>query len=437
MLDPLSRLYFKERSNKLATVVVMPKLGSTMTEGRLIQWLVKEGDKVEKGMPLFEVESDKATMEVEALESGILRKILVDDEVTLDVGTPIGIIAGADEELPDVASSAQESSPAPAPPAVKEAPRPAAPAAAEGEKKVATAVQAAPSPRPGATGRIKASPLAKRLAQKHGVSLKELIGTGPGGRIVRDDVLGFVSSRETEVARPEVAALRGELIPLSRRRQIIAQRLSESVRVAPHIHLRREIDMAKTLLFRQQLLPAVESRHGIRTSISDMLVKASAIALGDHPFINSTLEGDSIRVLEEINIGVAVDAEEGLIVPVVRGADRKSLVQISRDLKDLVEKSRSNRLSPDEISGGTFTISNLGMYGVDSFTAIINPPECAILAAGAICEKLVMVDGQVETTSVMDFTLCLDHRIVDGVTGAKFLERLKEILESPYLLVSD
>ena len=281
-----------------------------------------------------------------------------------------------------------------------------------------------------------ASPLARKIAREEGVDLAAIEGTGPGGRIVKGDVMRAIRERPETPPSAAKEALPGRLIPMKGIRRVIAQRMSESTRTIPHFFLSVEADMTATLQLRERLLEEVEKKAGVRLSVTDILVKVAARALRDHPIINSRVEGEGIRLVEEINIGVAMAVEDGLIVPVVHAADGKNLIEIAIAIRDLTQKARSGKLSVDEVTGGTFTLSNLGMFGIDTFNAIINPPECSILGVGRTVEKPVVEEGEVQIKPVAWLTLSSDHRIVDGATAAQFLKRVKELLENPYFLLS-
>jgi len=374
----------------LVTRVVMPRLSLTMKTGTVVQWFKKEGETVQKGESLVEVLSEKVTYDVEAPESGVLRKILAMEGMDVPVAQAIGIIAQLDEQIPETEL-------------VLTAPEEAAKVEAVSERELVEKVEE----------RIAASPAAKRLAREHSVDLSKVVGTGPEGRIVEDDVKKFME--ETKVA-PRVR----EVIPLTGIRKTTAERVSLSARTAPHSTITMEVDVTK----------AVRLREETQASYTDMLVKAVAKALREHPIMNSTLDDDQIKVFEDINIGIAVATEKGLVVPVVHNADKKSLSDIASALKEVVDKAREGRLTKEDVTGGTFTITNLGMYGVDVFIPIINPPETAILGVGRVTEKPVVISGQLAIKPVIQLSLSFDHRIVDGAPAAKFLQKIKQILES-------
>jgi len=375
----------------------MPRLSLTMKEGTVVQWFKKEGDMVKKGEPLVEVLSEKVTYEVEAPATGVLRKILAEEGMDVPVGETLGIITAPDEMLPEIEVVA-------AAPAIKTEEVMAMP-----ERKVLERVKK----------RIIASPAAKRLAKEHGIDLTQVRGTGPEGRIVEEDVRSII---EEAKVMPRVR----EVIPLTGIRKTAAERVSISAQTAPQSTITMEVDMSN----------AAKLRERVQVSYTDMLVKAVAKALEENPIMNSTLENWKIKVFADINIGVAVATERGLIVPVVRNADRKSLEEIASILKELVEKAKQSKLAKEELTGGTFTITNLGMYGVDVFTPIINPPETAILGVGRVVEKPTVVDKQIVVRPTMQLSLSFDHRVVDGAPAAKFLQKVKQVMESPNALLT-
>ncbi len=364
----------------------MPRLSLTMKEGTVVEWFKKEGDTVQKGEPIVEVLSEKVTYDVEAPSSGVLRKILVEEGVDVPVAETLAVITLPDEELPEAEV------PAKVPP--------------EEAERIVEKVEE----------RVLASPAAKRLAREYGVDLDEVRGTGPEGRIVEEDVRHFVEGRRVT---PPVR----EEIPLTGIRKTAAERVAYSARTAPHSTITMEVDMSNL----------AKLREGVEASYTDMLVVAVAKALVEHPIMNSTLEGEQIKVFDEVNVGVAVATEKGLIVPVIRNADKKSLTEVASTLKELIEKARQAKLSREELTGGTFTITNLGMYGVDVFTPIINPPETAILGVGRIVDKPVVVGKEIAVKPMMFLSLSYDHRVVDGAPAAQFLQGVKQILESETL----
>lgn len=414
-----------------ASLITMPKMSDTMTEGVIANWLKKMGDDVKSGDIIAEVETDKATMELEAYEDGKLLYIGVDagDSVPID-----GVIAVIGEEGADyqtlLAANARKKAPeAPAQEAVS-------PAKEEKENTSAPAKQQSST----ANGRIKASPLAKRMANEKGYDLSEIPGTGEGGRIVRRDVESFVPSVSTPAAS-EKATAAGQAASLpsvvgeesfeeatnSQMRKTIARRLAESKFTAPHFYLTMEINMDRAVEARK----SINEVAPVKISFNDIVLKATAAALRQHPDVNVSWQGDTLRKNHHIHIGVAVAVDEGLLVPVVRFADNKSLSHISAEVKELATKAINKQLQPADWEGNTFTISNLGMFGIEEFTAIINPPDACILAVGGIKQTPIVKDGQIVPGNVMKVTLSCDHRAVDGAVGAAFLKTLKGLLEDP------
>ncbi|MFS8664933.1 MAG: 2-oxo acid dehydrogenase subunit E2 [Limnochordales bacterium] len=431
--------------------VTMPQMGFDMQEGTLVRWLKAPGDPVQRGEPIAEVETDKAVVEIESFHSGVVKELLIGEGQTVPVGTPIAIIdtGEADADVGEPQTEAPAGAAAPAAPAAAPATTAAAPAAAVAPAPAAApaAPPAAPAaPAPAAEGappagqngaqRIKASPLARRLAAEHGISLQGLTGSGPGGRIVKQDVLAAVAQAAAALApaaAPAAAPVRpDEVVPLSRMRQTIARRMSESKQQAPHFYVTMAIDMDRAMELREQLkqLPDVPP-----ISVNDLVLKATAIALTRHPRLNASLEGDAIRVHGAVHLAMAVALDDGLITPVIRDCHAKSLVEIAREARELAEAARAGRLKPEHYQGGTFTVSNLGMFGVEEFAAIINPPQGAILAVGAVTEQPVVRNGQLAIGRVMRVTVSADHRVTDGAQVALFLQDLKAILENPLRLL--
>jgi len=465
--------------------VLMPKGSDTMTEGKVLKWAKKEGDQVSTGETVVEIETDKVDMEVEAMGSGVLRKVFVDAGKVVPVGELLAVIAKPDEDIsslskgegaPSMQPPAGSGVPAPAPVTAAPPPLPAsaspavgiAPAGHAGPASAApsTAIAgsghalkgvAAPSaPEPTNGGRVLASPLARRMAQEMGLDLNRIAGSGPAGRIVRQDVeraaLLAVGTRSTRVAEAESAAVHPPAPaptlprrpaatptgrefydePLSSMRKAIATRLVQSKAPVPHFYLTIEVDMGRAKELRES---AKALNPDLDLSYNDLILKACAAALELHPQVNASFLGEAIRYYRCIHLGVAVSVEEGgLITPVIRHCEGKSLQEISREAKDLIARARSRKLNPDEYTGATFTVSNLGMMGIEEFSAVINPPEGAILAVGAVAEKPVVVKGRLEVGLRCRMTLSCDHRVVDGATGAKFLQTLKQILENPVYL---
>jgi pyruvate dehydrogenase E2 component (dihydrolipoamide acetyltransferase) len=445
----------------MATKVVMAQLSPTMEEGKLVEWKVKEGDQVEAGDLLAEVETDKANMDIEALRGGIVRALLASEGDVVGVGVLIGVIAEADEDIsallegvaPRAAEAAHEPAPEPEPapasalvPVPQPTPEPQPVAAASSPVDVpATITQAART-----SGRIKVSPVARRVADAAGLDLAHVSGSGPGGRIIKSDVEAAIASGVAPVAAvaaapgtsavaPQATApvgtprLEDQRIELSQMRKAIAKRLVQSIGPIPHFFLTTEIDMGQALDLRKSLNERLSEG---KVGVNDLLIKVVAEALARHPEINASFEGDAIRRHGSVDVGIAVAVPDGLITPVLRNADRKGLVQISVESADLVARARNRRLTPEEYMGATFSISNLGMLGIDEFTAIINPPEAAILAVGQTVEKPVVENGEVVVRRRMRVTMSCDHRVIDGAMGAAFLQTLQAMLENPLELVS-
>jgi pyruvate dehydrogenase E2 component (dihydrolipoamide acetyltransferase) len=403
--------------------IIMPKMGDAMEEGTLVRWLKQEGEPVKEGEPIAEIATDKATIEIEAPASGILRGIRVQEGATVPINTPLAYILSEGETLPDESKrDGAAPSPAVAPPIVSPPPE--------------ASVAAAP-----AEERIKASPLARKIAQEHGIDLRLLQGTGPQGRIVERDVLAYLERVRPPVPAPApvvapttpAPARAARTEPLNRLRQITAQRTTEAKQTIPHFYLTMEIDMEEALALRAKLNSMEESFH---ISVNDMIVKACAVALEKHPIVNASYREGQLVYPDGIHIGIAVASEEGLLVAVVRHCEGKSLRRIAQEAQTLVQKAREGKLLPDEMTGNTFTVSNLGMFDIDEFSAIINPPASAILAVGAVKKvPVVLEDGSIQPRARMKVTLSCDHRVLDGATGARFLQELKRVLENPVLMV--
>jgi pyruvate dehydrogenase E2 component (dihydrolipoamide acetyltransferase) len=443
--------------------VIMPKMGDAMEEGTLLRWLKEVGQDVVAGEPLAEIETDKVTIEIEAAESGVLTKTLVNEGDTVPIGTTIATIGdeaeAAEAAGPNGAEPAAEPVAAPAPAPAAEAP-PAA-ATTNGAAEAAPAPAAAPAngaarPAPGASGeRLRASPLVKRLAAEHGLDLSQVAGTGPGGRIVKDDISSLLTG--APAARPAPAAPeivpaaqpapasapvaaapagrpQGEVRELSRIRRTTGKRMLESKLAAPHFYVTTEVDMAPAAAFRSQINAQIED-DASKVSFNDLIVKAAALALREFPNLNASFQ-DEAHVVDHANIdiNVAVAIEGGLIAPFIPDADQKSLGTIARMTKDLITRAREGGLTPDEYQGGTFTISNLGMFDVEEFIAVINPPQAAILAIGSIKQVPVVVDGEIVAGQRMNITLSADHRITDGAEVARYLQAVKRYLQNPMLL---
>ncbi len=423
----------------MITKVVLAKLSPTMEEGTVVKWTKQEGDAVKVGDVLAEIETDKANMEMEALGVGVLRKVLVPAGGKAPVGALIGVIAEPGEDIaPLLAEAASAAATAPAPPAPAAVPAPA-PAVAGSPVPVTPPPVAPPAAVPAPGGRVKASPLARAIAAQRSVPLTSVAGTGPGGRIVKRDVEGYLASPPPAVApaarpaAPPRAAIPvpsvapGTAIPLSSMRRTIAKRLAESMYTAPHFYVTVEIDMDAAVSLREQLLAAED----VKVSYNDLVLKACARALTRFPTVNASWTGEAIQTHADVHLGVAVSLAEGLITPVVRNADRKHLVEISREVKELAARARDRKLKPEEYTGSTFTVSNLGMFDVTEFTAIINPPESCILAVGAVRKVPVVKGDSLAVGHRMNVTLSSDHRAVDGALAAQFLAEVRRLLENP------
>jgi len=396
--------------------VLIPKLGLTMQEGKVVRWRKKVGEYVEKGEILYELETEKILYEVESPGSGVLGKIIVFEEEIAPVGSVVAYILLDGEDVSSI------------------------PVAAEIKLETASGlgeVLAAEVTGGGGGERVKISPVAKKMAEEKGISINTIRGTGPGGRIVKEDVLLAIQEMEANLSKPdqkEYSHEQGaEIIKLSSMRQIIARRMSESFHTAPHIYLTIEVDAGELLRLREDLLAYVEKDTKFRLSVTDLLVKILAKAIREYPLINATWSDEGIKINSGVNIGIATSLDDGLLVPVIYEADKKTLPEITSLRADLTKKARERKLSPDDLKGGTFTLSNLGMYEIDFFQAIINPPESVILAVGAIKEKPVAQKGSIVIRPMMCLTLSADHRIVDGAYGAKALQRIKEMIEKPIL----
>ncbi len=430
----------------MATKVVMAQLSPTMEEGKLIEWKVEEGAEVRAGDILAEIETDKANMDVEAMGGGVLRAILVPAGTTAPVGTLIGVIADPGEDIDALLAKARAE-------AAASAGSTAAPTAEPPPAAVAAPPKPAPQPiasQPIAAdgdGRLRASPVARRMAQQAGIELAAIPGSGPAGRIVKRDVEDALRAGAAPAAAPGAGTTTAPLptpatsgaprlveqaIEHSQMRKTIARRLVESIGPVPHFFLTTEIDMGRALAMRAELNAGLEAG---KIGVNDLLLKAAAEALVRHPEVNASWEDAAIRRHGRVDLGMAVALEDGLITPVLRAVDRKGLETISVESRDLIERARNRRLMPEEYMGATFTISNLGMFDIDEFTAVINPPEAAILAVGRTEEKAVVVEGEIKAQKRMRVTMSCDHRVIDGAVGARFLETFKAMLENPLVMV--
>ncbi|HZV71899.1 MAG TPA: pyruvate dehydrogenase complex dihydrolipoamide acetyltransferase [Saprospiraceae bacterium] len=440
----------------MAEIIRMPRLSDTMEEGNIVAWLKKVGDKVSPGDILAEVETDKATMELESFNEGYLLYISV-EKGPVPVNEILAVIGAKDEDYKSLLSSAPKSESSEKTPPAKKEEEPEKKEEESTEKETAasestpvkpeskqeeTKTQPSPTSKetesskpeatPGNESRIKSSPLAKTIAADAGIDIASLKGSGDGGRIIKRDVENFVLNSKTQAVKSNGPSTPqyGEF-PLSQMRKTIARRLVESKFSAPHFYLTIKITMDKTMEARK----LINEQSGLKISINDFVIKGCAVALRMHPAINSSWLGDKIRVNQDINIGVAVAVEDGLLVPVLFGADQMGLNEMNTQINTLADKARQKKLQVQEMQGNTFTVSNLGMFGIDEFTAIINPPDAAILAIGTIAQELHMVDGKVSSSNVMKVTMSCDHRVVDGATGAKFLQTFKQLLENPVAML--
>lgn len=413
----------------MAEIVRMPKLSDTMTEGVVAEWHKKVGDQVESGEVLAEIETDKATMEFESFQDGVLLHIGVDKGATAAVDSILAILGEAGEDVSGLLAAEAEAPAAAAPAEAAPAPAPApTPAPAPAPVAVAAPAPAPVAPAPSSNGKVKASPLAARLAAERGIDLGRVPGSGEGGRIVKRDIEAYVPAPAAGLGAVESSTD----TPVTQMRKTIARRLAESKFTAPHFYLKLSVDMGAAVEARK----AINAEEGVKVSFNDMVVKAVSLALKKHPAVNSAWMDTHIRTNDHVHIGVAVAVEDGLLVPVVRHADRKSLTEIGAEVKDYAGKAREKKLQPSDWEGNTFTISNLGMFGIEDFTAIINPPDACILAVGGISDVPVVRDGQVVPGKVMKLTLSCDHRVVDGATGAAFLQEVKSLLEHPVRMLA-
>ena len=455
----------------MANTIIMPKLSPTMEEGQISRWLKKEGDAIEANEPIAEVDTDKATMEVTSLDAGTLLKIVIGDGVNARLGETIGIIGDKGEDFSALlketstngSQKSADSSQKREEKAVETPKSEAAPASnGAAQKNVAeTEGRSYDAQRPGAeedalkaanneqrttgNGRMIVSPIAARMAAENNVDLKSLTGSGPNGRIIKRDIETALESKvqspksKTEETAPGFSAsdIQGASAyreeNTSKMRQVIASRLTESIGLIPTFYLTIEIEMDAALEFRKQINATVKEDE--KVSVNDVIVKVAAQALTKHEWVNSSYQDKTVRFYEDADIGVAVAVEDGLITPVVRGANRKGIVEISKEIREMAKRAREKKLQPEEYTGATFSISNLGMFGIKEFTAIINPPEAAIIAVGAAAQTPVVRSGEIVARSIMSVTMSCDHRAIDGATGAKFLQTFKQMLENPILML--
>ena len=447
----------------MATELNMPQMGYDMQEGTVVRWLKSEGAEVKIGEAIAEIETDKAVVEFESIASGVLRQILVAEGTTVPVGEAIGLVADAGEDLPETPAGPGAAAPDATPPEAAAEAAPAEAAQAEVISVTPPSTQSDGIPTP--AREVRASPIARRLAEEKGFDLRQIKGTGPGERITRDDVLAYQASlqaaeaaaaaepavvaeaplaesaaaEEAAAARPAPASAApaqtaGEKVPLTRMRQQIARVTVRSKQETPHFYVSAEIDMTQAMELRRQI-NSLSGDGGLRVTVNDLIIKACVGALKTYPKFNAYFAGDGIQMNEAINVGIAIAEEEGLIVPAIMDCAGKSLQDIAAASKDLAERAKSGTLHPQEYSGGTFSISNLGMFDVSGFAAIIQPPQSAVLAVGTVGKRPVVKDGQVTVAEMMTATISADHRVADGAEGAQFIVEVKRLLETPASLL--
>jgi pyruvate dehydrogenase E2 component (dihydrolipoamide acetyltransferase) len=452
----------------MANTIIMPKLSPTMEEGQISRWLKKEGDAVEANEPIAEVDTDKATMEVTSLDAGTLLKIVIGDGANAKLGETIGIIGEKGEDFSALLSDAKtngNSAPKAEEKADSQEGTPTEPLAekasvasasngsaqknvteTEGRSYDAQATNPQsqiPNPKSD-NGRMIVSPIAARMASENNINLKSIKGSGPNGRIIKRDIETVISQQSSVISQSEqftpsfstaevqgASAFREE--NTSKMRQVIASRLAESIGPIPTFYLTVEIEMDTALEFRKQINATLKDDE--KVSVNDIIIKVAAMSSLKHPFVNSSYRSDKIRFYEDADVGVAVAIDEGLITPVIRAANKKGIAQIAREVKELAKRARDKKLQPEEYTGATFSISNLGMFGIKEFTAIINPPEAAIFAIGGATPTAVVRDGEIVIRNIMSVTMSCDHRVIDGATGAKFLQTFKQMLENPILML--
>jgi pyruvate dehydrogenase E2 component (dihydrolipoamide acetyltransferase) len=439
----------------MAKEVLMPRMGYDMDEGTLLRWLKSIGDTIERGEPIAEIETDKTNLEIESFEGGVIQKFLIEEGDTVPVGQAIAVVGAEGEEIPeDSGSEPAESEPEPEaaqgePTAESE--QPAVTASSNGAEQSTQPQAQVADRKPGE--RVRASPLVRRMAAEHGLDLQQINGTGPGGRIIKDDVLPLVGTDQAPAAQPAEApaqqpapaaaaatpgpdGVESELQDMSRLRKTIAKRMSESFSQQPHFYVSNAIDMGKAMELRKQINAEVEDDTQ-KISVNDLVVKATALALRKFPMLNAAYANDQVRVYKRIDINIAIAVEGGLVSPFIPDADNKPIGQIAAMAKDLAKRAREGGLTPEEYQGGTFTTSNLGMFDVDRFIAIINPPQAGILAIGSITKQAVWDDDRDEFVpkDIMNATISADHRVTDGVAAAEFLQEVKRLLQNPMLLL--
>jgi len=405
----------------MAEKVIMPKLGMTMKQGKVTKWHYKEGDRVEAGDVIAEIETDKINYEIEAPISGILARVLVREEGVAAVGEAIGIMVEEGETFDESAIPAST---------------PEGHGDKEGvvtpvEKPVDTPVEVT------SAVRIKITPVARKIAKEKGIDISKIRSTRPDGRIRKEDVLAAAEAAEKKVVSDKEPAGEGEIqlgatVPLTRMREIIGQRLTASSRDVPHVYFACEVDGTQMIQLRKTVINTIESTTGVRLSFSDIIIRAVATTIEKYPLFNAVIQEREIKIQKEINIGLAMALEEGLIVPVIRNVNKKTLGQIATDRNELMQKARTKKLTLDDLEGGTFTVSNLGQFNIDFFTSIINPPETGILSVAKIKDRPVVFEGEVAIRPILYLGLSADHRVVDGAMAAAFIQELQQTLENPY-----
>jgi pyruvate dehydrogenase E2 component (dihydrolipoamide acetyltransferase) len=426
----------------MAKIVGLPKLSPTMEEGTLARWAKKEGEKIAVDDLVAEIETDKATMEWRAFDPGVLLKILAEEGSVLQPDAPVAIIGQEGDDIgPLLAQLGKGGAPtgvAAAPATTERAPVPSAPAPSPAAPAPAPAA-APPQPAPTSDGRVLASPLVRRLAREHDLDLRTVRGSGPGGRIVKRDVdavLAAPRAAQPAAAAPSAPAGRPgpRIEKLTSMRRTIARRLTESKQTVPHFYLTIDVDAAPLLEARTQINAALEA-DGEKVSVNDIVIKAVAVALRRVPEANASFAGDAIQYHQVVDISMAVAIPDGLVTPVIRDADKKGIRDIGREARELAARARAKKLTPEEMTNGTFSVSNLGMFGIEDFSAVINPPEGAILAVGTVRDEPVVQAGQIVAGKRMRMTMSCDHRVIDGAVGAKWLAALRSLLEKPLLML--
>jgi pyruvate dehydrogenase E2 component (dihydrolipoamide acetyltransferase) len=396
--------------------IVMPKLGLTMTEGLIVEWKKKEGDEVQKGEVLFVLETEKVTYEVEAPEGGVLGRIVVQEQETVPVGAVVAYLLKPGESAADLTDAPAD-----------------APAAEETVIELKAKTPAAAAADASVDKRIRATPLAKKIAGEHGIDISTITGTGPSGRVVREDV---EKAKEAIALKPSETPSEEKLVKFTGMRRAIAKNMLTSKTEAALAYMGNSVDATKIQELRETLLPYVEKKHGVRVTITDIMMKITGAAIREHPVINTRWTDEGILYLEDVHMGMAMALDNGLIVPVIRNINKKGIGQIAMDRVELIAKGREGRYTPDDIKGGTFTLSAMGMFGLENFSAIVNQPESAILAVAAIMDKPVALNGEVVIRPMMNFTLTYDHRTIDGAEAGKFCRTLKEMIETPMLALA-